>query len=287
MPEYSIATTSIAGDDSSAEKVYKCGIVMPVYNRPGFLKRCLKSLANSELKDCLIIFLDDASDNPQTIQLMSEFRHRDADTILIRRAERPQQDGGLTHTLHDNLSFTLNYMFGVKKCQYCAILDSDTIVKPDWIAKMLDLYRRQENARPLIVSGFNTLAHKEIGEERDFYYKQSLGGASMLFNYQTFIQIFVPLKPYWDEAIISKMRLNAYPMLCIKPSVVQHIGFRGSFSYLWDVDFAHDYIRPYWLWRLAYISHQGFYRFMLIFNDSIRHRFKRYLNRRKLISFSD
>lgn len=277
MAEYSISHTN-----EGSSTVYKTGIVIPVYNRYWLLKACLRSLAKSDLKDAIIVFVNDASEDPRISNMLSSFKHKDARVVIFERSQRPK--GGLLNGLHYNLQFTIEYLFELFKCKYVCILDSDTLVKPWWLTTELALYAELENKQPLIVSGFNTIKHPELKSFKHFYRKAKLGGINMLFNRDTFFKICVPLPTYWDVHVVERMKVQGAPMVCTRPSVIQHTGLRGTFSYLWNVDFAYDYLRPYSLWLAIHHLYQGFYKFMLLVNDNVRHPLKRYIRCRRAIS---
>lgn len=277
MAEYHIS--HITPGSSATPEV---GIVIPVYNRHFLVKLFLRSLAKSHLKDTVIAFVNDASEDERVVNAIKNFKHKDAKVILFDRQQR--KEGGLLNGLHHNLQFTAEYLFGEANCKYVSILDSDSLVRTNWLTKTLALYKEQENSEPLIVSGFNTINQEVSNSHKDFHQKKLLGGINMLFNRATFAQVFVPLPAYWDEYVIARMNSKGYPILCTRPSVVQHTGVMGTFSYLWRFDFAHDYWRPHFLWLMLFKLHRGFYRFMLLINDNIRHPLKKYFKQRREIS---
>lgn len=280
MTEYSISHLQSHTNEGSTNIPY-IGIVMPVYNRYLLLKLALRSLAKSDLKDTVIAFVNDGSRDPRIYAAIRSFRHKDAKVIVIERQGR-NSDADLLNGLHYNLQFTANYLFEVVKCKYVCILDSDTLVKPSWLTTELALYQELENEEPLIVTGFNTINHQVIKSNKRFHQKRSLGGINMFFNRNTFMKIFTPLPAYWDECVVTRM--NTYRIICTRPSLVQHTGVTGNFSYLWDTDFAHDYVRPYSLWVTLLHMYRLFYKFMLLINDNIRHPLKKHFRRRQMIS---
>lgn len=237
MAEYSIKCP-----DKPFKQNYEIGLVVPIFNRYKYVKRFLKSIAKSDLSNSLITFVDDVSDDQRVVTAIDEFKHKDADIVKIRRSSRDSYL--LTKTLHDNLVFTINYLFNHHNCKYICIIDSDTVVKPYWLSRLKELYIKKINNQPLIVSGFNTINHPVLETHKDYCSKNFLGGVNMFFDKNTYEKIFVPITYYWDELINYRMSINKYPRLCTKPSVVQHLGYRGAFSYILKMDIAYDYIYP-------------------------------------------
>lgn len=57
---------------------YTVGLVITVYNRPGYLKRTLQSLCNSDFPDTVIMLIDDLSDDQATLDLVEHCSHPQA-----------------------------------------------------------------------------------------------------------------------------------------------------------------------------------------------------------------
>ncbi len=248
---------------------YRVGIVMPIYNRPNYLRKCFASLKASSLRDAIVILIDDASDDQEAKQLIKQFSHADAPVIRLLRITR--RDASVYFTLPDNITSAFNYLDCCFSCDYFCILDSDTVMTPDWLEKLCELYEYWARtgtgieASPAIVSGFNTLNHINIKKgEGKFIYKASLGGINMLFKPSLYREVFLPVEDEWDIRIVKKMRQKGYQMLCTDPSVIQHIGEFGAFSKQFPyVDWAFDYnvspsrarlnkqvhIMLHWLWQ--------------------------------------
>ena len=300
MAEYFIKHTHTSKADTSGSydindgMSYQVGIVMPVYDRYWLLKRCINSLAKSDLPNSIIVFANDASKDPRIVALINSFTHKDATVMVISRQGKTGL--GLVNSLHHNLQFAARYLLQVAKCQYLCILDSDTCVKPSWLHTELSLYQELEDQHPNIspdidpgdfvgiVSGFNTLKYQELSTAERFCKKAFLGGVNMLFNRKTFLKLMLPLLPYWDDYVNSRAAAKGYPRICTRPSVVQHLGFIGAFGSVWDIDFSYNYIRPYSLWVTVHLLHRGIRWLVLLINDKIRYPLKRSLARRQSLA---
>ena len=238
---------------------YQCAIVVPIYNRYLCLRIALFCLRRSQLENSLIVFLDDTSDDQRVLNLLDNFRHKQADTMVIRRQAakdtEPKPIGMIS--VPQNLAYCMQYLFGKKLSSYIAILDSDTLVNRLWLPKLMSIYTKVKEGshrnKPLIVSGFNTFNHPICGleEDKDFYYKKSMGGINMLFDELTYRKIFIPLHGYWDDRVVEKInKVSPRSLLCSRPSVVQHTGIMGINAHKVHTDFAYDYLMPAWLGKM-------------------------------------
>jgi len=239
---------------------------MPIYKRANYLRKCFASLKASSLQDAIVVLVDDASGDEETERLIKQFSHSDAAIIRVLRITK--QDASVYFTLPDNITSAFNYLDCYFSCDYFCILDSDTIMTANWLERLCELseYWTRTKGSPAIVSGFNTLNHANIKKgEGKFIYKASLGGINMFFKPSLYRELFLPVKDQWDIKIVEKMRQKGYQMLCTKPSVIQHIGYKGAFSkgfpYVdraFDYDTSlfiawlkkHSYIVFRWVWRV-------------------------------------
>lgn len=115
-------------------------------------------------------------------------------------------------------------------------LDSDMIVKPNWLQVMLDVWQKY-SPKVGILSGFNTLKNHAILETRDdVYVKNTLGGAGIMVTGK-FLREINLLGQWdsswgrstlgWDFKILEAVKAQDKLLLCTKPSVLQHIGTYG------------------------------------------------------------
>jgi len=217
----------------------KPALIIPVFNRPNYLRKCLESLSGSYFPDnIIVIMINDASTDPETIKLFRDFE------LHI---------GIVKFTHHKNQGIKKNIQFGVERaigfgCDTFIILDSDATVKPDWIEKLLTSFNKFH--RP--VTGFNSIVRNKDGSERhpiiissnSHHIKSSVGGINLVFNEQHYRDYFLPTlnnNLNWD-AEFCKL---AKEILCLTPSVVQHIGFDSSMNHDEEPDVAADYCNLY------------------------------------------
>ena len=220
-------------------QIPKVGLVITTYNRPEYLSRSLDSIAKSNIENTVVIIIDDASDNERTKQLIIDFKLPSNIKILKIFKEQKKE-----FAVHESLKLAWDILNDHYKVSYLCNIDSDTLVKKTWLQQLQSFFKREYKKQgPLIVTGFNTNNHPVLEEKEDYYIKKTIGGINMFFKAGNFykdivrpnLKIEVPeekpnLITGWDWFLMWKMQALTYPILCTKPSVVQHIGEQGQFS---------------------------------------------------------
>jgi glycosyltransferase involved in cell wall biosynthesis len=199
------------------------GVVITTWNRPQYLRPCLDSLAKSHLNDCVIILIDDASDDPETLGILAGF---DLPVPLIK----------LTKTRRSSMHVSLDIGWCLAQnlgCKYLCNLDADALVRSDWLLTL----RRQFESLPFdpdltLLSGFNRANSADTLEDHGSYLrKYRLGGINYFFTPAFFRSVrFLLFSQNWDSHIqyfCTDFSAKRYRMICCKPSVVQHIGREG------------------------------------------------------------
>ncbi len=188
--------------------------------------------------------VDDASNDPETVKLVNDLTLPGIPIIKIFKRLR----GGFA--VHESLRLGWDLLAGKYGCRFLCCLDSDVVVRADWLLRMRNLFDREAARRgPLIVTGFNAQPHPVICEGDDFYLKKVVGGISMFFDHDMYREVVRPnlkLEPStgvgWDWHVIHEMGRRGFPFLCTKPSVIQHIGRHGVYSTdAGGYDVAHDF----------------------------------------------
>ena len=219
------------------------GLAIATYNRPDYLRRMLEHLARSALDNTIVAVVDDASSSEETTRLIRDLSLGPTPVVRIFRSRRRG------YGVHEALRDAWDVLADEYGCRLLANVDADTVMKPEWLARLVAVFRR-ERARqgPLIVTGFNARQHGVIAEAGDFCVKSSIGGLNMLFDADLYSEVIRPNLRYepmgevgWDWYVVTRMRERGYPLLCVRPSVVQHIGAVGRFSHTGSHDVADDY----------------------------------------------
>jgi len=199
------------------------GLLIPIYNRPEYLKRCLDSLRNVDFpKDTLVVFIDDHSEeNP--LHLIQSF-----DLPIKWAFYRLSQNVGIRGVLSEG------YKILFRDCQYVINLDSDAIVKPNFIIRLLELKAQFPDN---IISGFNSrnedkgkLRNPIISEHDGYALKQYANGINMLIDRKQY-EVLKPVLEKdgnWDFAISNVINT---PKVIAVPSLVQHIGVNSTMGH--------------------------------------------------------
>ena len=139
---------------------YKYGILMCCYNRPEILKKTLESLKKTnkeDLNQSIIFIIDDHSSNSETFKLIENYvddiKSIDGVDSLEVQIKRNKNNIGIARSL------VKGFKFLYPKCEYLTNVDSDVLVKPNWLPKLQEIYNKSNtelnNGKGVLVSGFN------------------------------------------------------------------------------------------------------------------------------------
>lgn len=235
---------------------YEIGLAISTYNRPHYTNLTLESLKASNLQNVVVCLVDDASQNPKSIELLKQFELVGIPVYKVFKS----QNRGVGHSLK------LAWDFLSPHCNYLCNLDSDTLVKPNWLLSLKELYEQYAAGHigyDTIATGFHTSAHKLIYTTEPYRIKQTIGGVNMFFKaalYQACVrEALVDID--WDYSVVERLYhwqpgtaycvkqlhhrqpkiMHRVALICTNPSVVQHIGSEGSHGNLFTFDVAEDY----------------------------------------------
>jgi hypothetical protein len=208
------------------KKYYKYGLVIPFFNRANYVKFFLESLKKSDLSDCITVFVDE-----------SMTKDVNDDQILVNNMIINYEMPNLIKIFKNNHSnmydsiltgWDMLYPF----CEYLITLDSDTIMKTNWINKINESYESMkkdfENNEFIICSGFNVVnsQHSVIKKNEKYILKNSVGGCNIFFKkniYPDYIRRTL-ISYKWDTNIITYINELNGVIGTTNPSVIQHIG---------------------------------------------------------------
>jgi len=215
----------------------KIGIVIPVYNRFNYVSKCLESLNKVQTsEDIQIYIINDGSTDENIDSLLNSFNPKWATVKILKLPVNK----GISNAIKTGL-LRLKY----DGCDMFINLDSDAIVKPNFIDVLLDLKLRFKDN---IVSGFNTqsadlktgeIRHKTIREESDYVVKSTIGGINMVFTNEQCLSLIIPALNSpggWDWNVCKKHK----NFIVSKPSVIQHIGINEG-EHMENPDVAYDF----------------------------------------------
>lgn len=214
----------------------KIGIIIPIHNRPNYLKDCLWSLESLILpKDAIILLINDASIDQQAKEIFNNFNHT---TALIQRDIFQTNQGIRQALLHG-----YETLFGMFKCDLVINFDSDAVIKPNAVTELIKHY-----IPGTLLTGFHSITknsngterHHIISESETLYFKQSVGGINFCIDktaYEAYVKPTLLKVGNWDH----NSCINAGGAYCLKESVVQHIGFESSMNHNEQPDVADDF----------------------------------------------
>lgn len=220
------------------------GVVVTVRDRPEYFGPMLEHLAHSALDRAIVAVVDDASRSAQVRHLCASWTPPGVPVVGIRRTVR--RLFSVDEALRDGWDLLADE-YG---CTTLCNIDADTIMKPDWLERLVGVFMRERPRRgPLILTGFNSGAHADILEHgKDLVRKRTIGGVNMCFDvelYRTLVRHHLRYDPStqvgWDWHVVNAMLERDYPLLCLRPSVIQHVGAHGQFSRPEQYDVAIDY----------------------------------------------
>jgi hypothetical protein len=208
------------------KKSYKYGLVVPFFSRANYVKEFLESLQNADMSNCLVIFMDES---------MTKDVNEDHNAVhaLIKNFKIPNLIK-VFKTRHGNMfdSILTGWDMIYPFCEYLITLDSDTIMRKDWISKIDGSFQAMKNDNPgnqfVLASGFNTETerHRIIERRSQYILKNSVGGCNMFFHkdiYPDYIRKTL-ISYKWDSNIVSYIQELCGIIGTTTPSVIQHIG---------------------------------------------------------------
>lgn len=199
----------------------KTGLVIPVYNRMDYVRECFESVAGADMRNVHIVIVNDGGSTPlPALDLphteLTFAKNKGVKVALLTGIERCIKDG----------------------CDTIINLDSDAIVMPDFIAKLLGVHRQSG----LIASGFNNPNEHTQKQLDGHAIKAHANGINMCFSAEQYETRIKPalLAPSgnWDYMASE----SAGKVVIVTPSVVQHIGLISSMGHD-GADIAHDFKR--------------------------------------------
>lgn len=215
----------------------KTGLVIPIYNRPQYVRECFDSLRKITTKPDYIILIDDASTDKDIKPLCDAFCN-DIGAIYLFMPK----NSGVRACLEYGINQAIAY-----GCETIINLDSDSIVRRDFIEVLLKLKKEHSGH---IVSGFNcvTAVNPVIAQHKNYCYKGYVNGINMCFDaaqYHKYIEPALQTVGNWDYNTSLACQKDKLHMVVSSPSVVQHIGAESSMGHTANgipPDMAQDFI---------------------------------------------
>ena len=215
----------------------KTALIVTTYNRPEYLKRCLDSLIPLIEQPDILVIVDDASNNKETINLIANFTKSFPNLFQCIFFK---ENGGIKSSLRAGVQSA--YSLGA---ELFINLDGDAIVKPNFITELKQLHT--DFGGEYIISGFNslnknadgTLRNPILSEGGTHIKKKHANGINMCFDirqYDSIIWKALQSKGNWDFDAKQEQGF-----IIAKPSLVQHIGINSSMGHNENPDVAADF----------------------------------------------
>lgn len=207
----------------------KFSLVIPTYNRPDDLKKCLDSvLAQRRLPDEVLLIDDGNLDKKMVTWCQQEFSARGADFVYRPKDHRREERG---------LSESKNIALDLAREEIIFIIDDDVVLEEDYCQHIMAAWEDNETEPKLIgIGGVIKNNRRRSGGEKLFHAFFGLGSRwSWDVNGAAF--------QVWDDAV--RVRQKAYYMhggaSSYRRSLAQTIRFSvfvGGRTSLEDVDFC-------------------------------------------------
>ncbi len=121
--------------DEYSKDIYPLvSVIIPTYNRPKYFRKCLESILAQSYRN-LDIFITDNSSNSDTAEMMVDYVNNDP---RIKYEHHPEFPKGSA-----NGRYARSY--NNPKAEYLNLVMDDDVLKPDKIAKMMDVYLSYDN----------------------------------------------------------------------------------------------------------------------------------------------
>lgn len=208
----------------------KVGLVIPIYNRPQYVRRCFDSLRKLNTRPDVVVLVDDYSTDLEIDELILAFVKEQEGIMMMRN----DTNSGVRHSLRVGIEAAF-----AAKCGLVINLDSDAIVKPDFIKRLTSMHLVLGSQ--MIVTGFNNPKEPVVkGEHHVATFKAHANGINMCFNEDQY-------KKHIKPALLAKsgnwdyMASESAKLVCVTiPSCVQHIGMHSSMGHV-GADVAQDF----------------------------------------------
>ena len=208
----------------------KVALIVTIYNRPEYLKKCFDSLSKANFpSETTIYLIDDASTDQSVAAVCDEFtrrmEHCEIPTVMYKK--------DINSGIKESLKIGVKAAFDDGHDIFIN-LDGDAVVKPNFIYALLTIKFKCPDK---IVSGFNCVSptNPNVFDKGDYYLKQYCNGINACFTKDLYEKYIVPgLEKHgnWDYNASVVAKNDSVMFAVTKPSVVQHIGLNSSMGHM-------------------------------------------------------
>lgn len=242
---YLIKNIDIYNCDLNKDTFY-FGIIIPVFNRYYITKIFLESLRTNVNFDSIVFCIVDDGSDSNIINELNDLKYSNIKCAIVKCKRQIYNIFGSDNTKVPGSLYPLTLYIGHEliknNCKILGVLDSDAIILPNYF-KICKSFTKKINMDNKIFSGFNSFSncHKILGKDKinrtDILYKNMVGGISQFYSvklYNEFKYKFTGEESdkYWaydyDFQISNFMMKNNKKYVCLKKSIVQHIGIKST-----------------------------------------------------------
>ena len=225
-------------------------IIIPVFNVEKVVYETLLSVKNQKLQPNEVIIINDGSTD-DSLSVINKFKNLHGWNII--------------QTSNQGLGSTRNFGRSISKCQYVYFLDSDDIVKNDFILKMHEIINKYNNPDMILFSGesFNVGENKKRPNLKFSFTGQYFRNSKLITKLVKKKESFPQVSRYITKSLLwSKNKLNYpkgvgqddalfFPLLALSENTVvtsdtyysYRVGRTGSItSKIPDKTYAKDYL---------------------------------------------
>lgn len=204
-------------------------ICICILNYNSFLDtiECLDSLMNQEVRDFVILIIDNASTNDSVVQIMQDCERKNREIISIEESGKVANAANKIILIKskENIGFSGGNNIGIAfaksqtKCNYILFLNNDVIVPENFIGTMLTEYENLEKNHQKIALG---------STELNYYSNKISHSGFQYLNLFTGLTFKKPIFPYFKYICGA----------CIMTNIDTPLMDEGYFLYYDDVEYC-------------------------------------------------
>ena len=222
------------------------GIIIPVFNRYYVTKIFLECLKKNVNFDSVVFCIVDDGSNNNVLEELNDLKNSNIKCVIVQCKRQIDNIFGTDNTNIPGSLYPFTLYIGHEiiknNCKILGVLDSDAIITPDYF-KICKSFTKNLDMNNVIFSAFNSCSdcHKISGKDKindtEILYKNMVGGISQFYSvelYNKFKYKFTGEESpnYWacdyDFQISNYMMKNNKKYVCLKNSIVQHIGIKST-----------------------------------------------------------
>jgi hypothetical protein len=206
------------------------------------LRRSLPSLLASNLpEDCRVVLIDDRSPHPRVAGLLAGLAARHPQVEVWTNPQR----------LGPNKGQEVNFPKVVERfpgAEFFVLSDDDLVYHPGWLQRLIQIYREAKAEGLLgICSALNVPQRPHFEARRLPTCEVLLKERQAALNWLLPRAVYEKVGPFRDRGVAfdhdyqDRTKQHNIPVICLRPSWVQNVGYRGAYQY-GTYYTAHDYV---------------------------------------------